>query len=161
MTDSLRVGHGFGDGQLRVGDSERDNALAALGKHYAAGRLSGEELDERISAALRARTRSDLWALLGDLPGEGPAWPRPRRPRHEYWPMVGRVLGVAAAAALVVGVLITLLFVVLLATMMAFGGLVWVVLLWWLLAGNVRRSCGYRTYYRQPYRRTNRYVTRL
>ena len=50
MTDSLRVGHGFGDGQLRVGDNERDNALAALGKHYAAGRLSGEEFVRRVAA---------------------------------------------------------------------------------------------------------------
>jgi Domain of unknown function (DUF1707) len=160
MAGSQPLRRGFGEGQLRVGDAEREGALSALGKHYAEGRLTADELDERISAALRARTRSDLADLVRDLPGEQPAW-YPPRPRHENWRVFGRALGVAAAAAVVIGVLISLLFVVLLATMMAFGGLLWIVLLWWLLTCSVSRSYGCGTQRRRANWRNQRYVTRV
>jgi uncharacterized protein DUF1707 len=54
--------------ELRIGDSEREAAVAALGDHYAAGRLSKEEYDERAARAWEARTRSALWPLFSDLP---------------------------------------------------------------------------------------------
>ena len=53
---------------LRVSDAERDQAAAELGEHYQAGRLDAEEFDERLAAALGARTRGDLDKLLEDLP---------------------------------------------------------------------------------------------
>jgi len=53
---------------LRVSDAERDAAAAELREHYAAGRLSLDELNERISQAFAARTRGDLSAVLHDLP---------------------------------------------------------------------------------------------
>jgi Domain of unknown function (DUF1707) len=53
---------------LRVSDAERDQAAAELGEHYQAGRLDAEEFDERLAAALRARTRGELDRLLDDLP---------------------------------------------------------------------------------------------
>ena len=55
----------------RIGDAERDAAIAALGEHYAAGRITKEEYDERSSLALRARTESDLKPLFADLPRAG------------------------------------------------------------------------------------------
>ena len=63
--------------ELRIGDSEREAAVAALGDHYAAGRLTKEEYDERAARAWEARTRSALWPLFSDLPssrlrGAGP-----------------------------------------------------------------------------------------
>src|SRR5947209_14982389 len=53
---------------LRVSDAERDRAAQDLREHYAAGRLTEDELDERVQAAYRARTAAELRALLADLP---------------------------------------------------------------------------------------------
>ena len=53
---------------LRVGDAERQQAVTALGEHYAAGRLDQDEYDTRIQTAYAARTRVDLQGLFGDLP---------------------------------------------------------------------------------------------
>lgn len=53
---------------LRVGDAERDDAAARLREHSAAGRLTDEELEERLTAVYSARTQSDLAQLLRDLP---------------------------------------------------------------------------------------------
>jgi hypothetical protein len=56
------------DKVLRIGDAEREAAVTAIGEHYAAGRLDRDELEERIEAAWRARTRADLAVLFTDLP---------------------------------------------------------------------------------------------
>jgi fatty acid desaturase len=40
-----------------------------LSQHAAAGRLTAEELDERLDAAYAARTHGELERLLEDLPG--------------------------------------------------------------------------------------------
>jgi len=62
---------------IRVGDAERQEVVAALGEHVAAGRLDLGEYDERVVAAYAARTRADLAPLLADLP----AAERTGRPR--------------------------------------------------------------------------------
>ena len=54
--------------EIRVGDTEREAAVSALGDHYAAGRLTKEEFDERSERAYAARTRSALMPLFADLP---------------------------------------------------------------------------------------------
>jgi uncharacterized membrane protein len=56
----------------RIGDAERDSAAALLREHMAQGRLTAEEFDERIEAALTAKVASDLDPLFTDLPGPGP-----------------------------------------------------------------------------------------
>jgi len=53
---------------VRIGDAERDSAAAELGEHYAAGRLTLDELHERLGSVLSARTRGDLTHVLADLP---------------------------------------------------------------------------------------------
>ena len=53
---------------VRVSDAERERAAQDLREHYAAGRLTEDELDERVQAAYRARTATDLRSLLVDLP---------------------------------------------------------------------------------------------
>jgi hypothetical protein len=53
---------------LRIGDSERDRAIAALGDHFAAGRLNTEEFEERVDKAITARFNDDLEPLFIDLP---------------------------------------------------------------------------------------------
>lgn len=60
---------------LRIGDSERDAAAADLGDHYAAGRLTLDELHDRLSEVFAARTNGQLWKIMADLPGAA----RPRR----------------------------------------------------------------------------------
>jgi hypothetical protein len=56
------------DRSLRVSDRERDEVTTQLRDHAAEGRLSPEELDERVGRALAARTGADLDAVLADLP---------------------------------------------------------------------------------------------
>ena len=53
---------------LRVSDQQREQAADALRDHYAAGRLTEDELNERLDAALEAKTEPELNALLSDLP---------------------------------------------------------------------------------------------
>lgn len=53
---------------LRIGDAEREAAVDALNRHFAEGRLTSLEHDERTSLALEARTRADLDKLFADLP---------------------------------------------------------------------------------------------
>jgi len=53
---------------LRVGDAERDVAVAALGEHFAQGRLTAGELSARLDAALAATTRGEVSRATWDLP---------------------------------------------------------------------------------------------
>jgi Domain of unknown function (DUF1707) len=53
---------------LRVSDEQREQAAQQLREHFATGRLTEEELDERVQAAYQARTEDQLRALLADLP---------------------------------------------------------------------------------------------
>jgi uncharacterized protein DUF1707 len=62
---------------LRVGDAERQQAVSALGDHFAAGRLDQDEYDTRVQAAYASRTRVDLQGLFGDLPEPAPFRPLP------------------------------------------------------------------------------------
>ncbi len=59
----------FGAG-VRIGDAERTAAIEQLNQHYAAGRLTTTEHDERVDFALGARTQADLLVLFADLPSE-------------------------------------------------------------------------------------------
>jgi hypothetical protein len=61
---------------LRIGDAERDAAATELGDHYAAGRLTLDELHERLDAAFAAKTLGQLTRVMADLPGPGRLhWP--------------------------------------------------------------------------------------
>jgi len=56
---------------LRVGDAERDAVAEDLGEHYAAGRLTLDELHERLEAVFAAKTFGHLARIVADLPGTG------------------------------------------------------------------------------------------
>jgi hypothetical protein len=56
------------DANLRASDEQRDRAAAEIREHFAAGRLTDEELSDRVQAAYDARTVGDINALLADLP---------------------------------------------------------------------------------------------
>ena len=53
---------------LRVGDEDRDATAAALGEHFALGRLTFDELLARLYAAFTATMRSEIAQTTRDLP---------------------------------------------------------------------------------------------
>jgi Domain of unknown function (DUF1707) len=57
---------------LRVSDQERDQIAQVLQAAFAEGRLDDDEFDERMRAALTARTSADLEKLTADLPAGSP-----------------------------------------------------------------------------------------
>jgi hypothetical protein len=61
------------DDSIRVSDADRNRVTAQLRDHFAAGRITPDELDERLSAALNAKTFGDLRPIMADLPGPVPA----------------------------------------------------------------------------------------
>jgi hypothetical protein len=70
-----------GAGGYRVGDADRNRTADLLKEAHAAGYLTLEEVDERLSTALAARTRGQLERLVADLPPEWRAGQeRARRP---------------------------------------------------------------------------------
>ena len=78
------------DDRMRISDADREQVTARLREHYAEGRLTSEELDERVTAALSAKTFGDLRRIMADLPepapagaqagGPMPGWAGPVRP---------------------------------------------------------------------------------
>jgi Domain of unknown function (DUF1707) len=68
------------DDRIRISDADRERVTARLREHFAEGRLSGEELEERISAALSAKTFRDLRHLMADLPDPAPVPPTRQSP---------------------------------------------------------------------------------
>ncbi|GAB3913400.1 DUF1707 domain-containing protein [Kibdelosporangium lantanae] len=54
---------------LRVSDAEREHVVALLQKAIGQGLITLEEFTERTDSALAAKTRSELNAVLLDLPG--------------------------------------------------------------------------------------------
>jgi hypothetical protein len=59
--------------RMRAGDRDRDAVAARLREHHLAGRLDGEEFQDRLGRCLAAKTYGELDALVADLPVEAPA----------------------------------------------------------------------------------------
>src|ERR1700722_9845465 len=53
---------------VRVGDADREAIAAQLREHFADGRLTLEELNERLDQTFAAKTRADLNVVMRDLP---------------------------------------------------------------------------------------------
>ena len=64
------------DDRIRISDADRERVTSRLREHYAEGRLSSEELDERVTAALNAKTFGDLRGVMADLPDPDLAQPQ-------------------------------------------------------------------------------------
>jgi Domain of unknown function (DUF1707) len=68
-------------GQLRASHQDRDRVVEVLRVAAGDGRLTADELDQRLEAALTARTYADLAVLTTDLPAAStPAPPVPQVP---------------------------------------------------------------------------------
>jgi hypothetical protein len=66
------------DDHLRVGTDERSTAIAALGEHFAAGRLDFGEYQQRQGVVAEARDRLQLRGVFADLPPPHPHLPPAR-----------------------------------------------------------------------------------
>lgn len=53
---------------LRIGDADREAAAATLREHYAQGRLTLEEFNQRLDAVFASTTQSQLNHITQDLP---------------------------------------------------------------------------------------------
>jgi hypothetical protein len=110
---------------LRVGDAERDAAVAALARHFTDGRLNQEEHEERVGLALAARTGGDLRRLFNDLPRLEELRPAPRPGFTRFVAQPFAVVLVVAAVALVAMHLVplpALLAFAFVGSRLAFGG---------------------------------------
>jgi hypothetical protein len=94
--------------EIRASDDERERVVTFLRDKAAEGRLSPDELDERVGAAYRAMTRGELRALVRDLPDPPLRASLERRSRHR--PPGAAVAGLAGLAALRLPGLALLLF---------------------------------------------------
>jgi hypothetical protein len=59
----------------RIGEDERNKAVALLSDHMAEGRLTQSEFNDRLGLVLSARTTHDLEPVFIDLPGPNPGRP--------------------------------------------------------------------------------------
>jgi hypothetical protein len=93
---------------LRVGDAERDTTATLLREHYAQGRLSTDELNERLDATFSATTRGQLAEITHDLPLLPAAAPARRPPapvpHHHHGRVLAKVVTLLVVAAMVLGV---------------------------------------------------------
>src|SRR5438445_1176207 len=88
---------------LRASDADRDRVIERLRQSASEGRLLTEELEQRLEAALSARTYGQLDALVADLPGASPLL---RRETHRLaW--VPPALGLAIVIPVLLAVLAT------------------------------------------------------
>lgn len=116
---------------LRVSHAEREDVAAELAHHYAAGRLTVEEYEERVTAALAARTGRDFEPLLADLPEDRATAGAEPAPAAPAWPRVSR-------RALVVAAIVVL-------AILTEGWVLWLLLPAWCMAGKHRLDA-YRSY---------------
>lgn len=120
------------DADMRASQEERERVVELLRTHAGEGRLELDELEQRVEAALGARTRGELDALLRDLPGSL------RRPR-QGGAVRAVALGSAAAAflPLVVGIAILAL------APAALAWIGWTVIGWWFFFGLPSAGLGF------------------
>jgi hypothetical protein len=60
-------------GPLRISDAERDQAARELREHFAAGRITTDELGERLASVYAASTTDELSHVRRDLPALAPS----------------------------------------------------------------------------------------
>ena len=85
---------------LRASDSDREQVAERLRHATAEGRLSADELDQRLEALYATRTYGELDALLADLPiNRSLGQPRVR---------LGRLIGTVSAVTLVLAAFVAL-----------------------------------------------------
>lgn len=88
--------------RMRISDADRSEVIEILQKATVEGRLDLDELEDRVSSALAARTWSDVDPLIEDLPVD--AEPEPDEEDDDEEPAARtNALSIGAAATLVFG----------------------------------------------------------
>src|SRR5947209_4923795 len=134
-------------GHLRASDGDREQVAERLRHASAEGRVSTEELEQRVSAALSARTYAELDGLVADLPGRS-LTARERR-RSELAVVLRPALALAIAIPVAMALVAAIAFLV---TGVFAMWMVWVALGWWFFGRHRHQRHGPRT--RGPYRYT-------
>jgi uncharacterized membrane protein len=128
--------------QLRIGDAERDRAAAALGDHFAAGRLTNEEFEQRMEQAIKARFNDDLEPLFVDLPRTVEPHVEPKSQQHADIPLAWAAMFWLAPLFVITAVVA--------AVVLSAPWLVWIFLWMFMITGlfrQRRRYVGPRHYY--------------
>jgi hypothetical protein len=60
-------------GNLRIGDADRELIAEVLSQHMTEGRLTTDELDDRLGALYKSQTRAQARSVLDGLPPLGPS----------------------------------------------------------------------------------------
>lgn len=132
--------------ELRASDAERERVITFLREHALLGRLSDDELEDRIGLAYASVTVGDLERLIGDLPRGGRPAPRQRPTTMRHQPRAVQrsgpppaLIGVGLGALLLTGLpivafvgaiaLVIALIAVVFAVAAVFGPILLVVLL--------------------------------
>jgi hypothetical protein len=142
--------------ELRASDAERERVVAFLREHALLGRLTDDELEDRIGLAYASVTVGDLEKLIADLPRASRPAPAPaRRPapvharRRQKTPPPA-LIGLGIGALLVSGVgiaavgLVLAIAVALLATVFALSVVLGPILLVALLIVGASKRHGHR-----------------
>jgi hypothetical protein len=126
---------------MRASDADREKVADRLRQAAGEGRIFAHELEERVAAALRAKTYGELDAVVADLPG--PALTARPRSRTRELALHHPALAVAAlvAVAIVGTVLAAIAFV-------ASGAWVLFMVMLLILRGGPRRRKRYSHRYR-------------
>jgi Domain of unknown function (DUF1707)/2TM domain len=120
--------------ELRASDADRDRVAERLRAAAGEGRLTPEELEDRLERALSARTEGELGPLVADLPGP----PRPRPPLRSLRPDFGPYVAVS-----------TMLVAIWALTDMGYFWPIWPILGWGISfvgPGSLRGSCRRRSF---------------
>ncbi len=113
--------------RLRASDADRELIAERLRHAAAEGRLLAEELEDRLGKTFKARTYSELDAVVADLPANRVA----RRPAVPL-ARPALVLAIALAAVAVIA------FAILLITGILAAWALWAFVAWWMFGGHGR-----------------------
>jgi uncharacterized RDD family membrane protein YckC len=91
--------------RVRASDRDRDEVVERLREAAAEGRLTADELDERLTQAFSAATYGELDTLTDDLPVRVPTPPPSRLARAGWWRRFGAWLLDGIVVGLVTGIL--------------------------------------------------------
>ena len=89
---------------VRASDADRERVAIQLRDHAGAGRLTPDELAERLDVVYSARTLAELETVLHDLPGDPPVPELVRRRAIARQALIHRAGGALITDALVVGI---------------------------------------------------------
>ena len=104
------VADGYSHGRMRTSRADREQAIDTLKVAFVQGRLTRDELDERLGRALAPLTHAELAALTGDLPDGLATARRPRGADQDMTrPREGNRAEARVLATLVAGVMLVAL----------------------------------------------------